>query len=601
MKTIEGAEPTARKHSPRKSKKWWIISVAVLVLLAAGTGIGLRFYPAWNQKRLIARAEKFAQAKDYNSAVLTLQRVLQLNEKSVPATGLMAEIADTAKSPQALIWSQRLVEVQPERLSNHLDLVERALKAGKPEIAQATLEKAASIGSGHARYHFLRGQLAIRTNEPSKATADLDLAHKLEPQNQTYRFDQAAHTLIYGDRTEWEVNRKTIEEFLLHQGFFSQASRALVVDALRARDADGAVSLADGLRNRPDATFHDRLFYVALLGNLRRPAYTSALTEIQAEAATDAQKLYSLVTWLNANRGALLAIEWSKRLPSEILSTMPVPIALAQSYAVLGDWAGLKPLAKTSGDPRLEVGTPSEGGQATPDEPQAPADWKAYEFMRHALLSRALQEQDNLPESKIQWSAAVKAAGTRIESLSILAKAAIQWNRETDATELLWAVARGSKDSRWALDILYRRYAASGSTRNLHQVVSRIHEIDPDERWATNNLVNLSFLLGLNVDQGIKMADDLFAQNPQDPAIASTYAYALHLRGRTPEALEIMKSLGEDRLHEPEYAAYYGVLLAASGAGERAQEFLTIGSKAPLLPEERKLLEDAAAKAKRVN
>jgi hypothetical protein len=46
-------------------------------------------------------------------------------------------------------------------------------------------------------------------------------------------------------------------------------------------------------------------------------------------------------------------------------------------------------------------------------------------------------------------------------------------------------------------------------------------------------------------------------------------------------------------LREPAIALYYGIILAATGDGDRAAEFLDLGQKARLLPEEKALLEKA--------
>ena len=48
----------------------------------------------------------------------------------------------------------------------------------------------------------------------------------------------------------------------------------------------------------------------------------------------------------------LLAIDWSKRLPPEMLGQHPAPLALADAYVRLRDWDGLKAILQ-----RGSVGT----------------------------------------------------------------------------------------------------------------------------------------------------------------------------------------------------------------------------------------------------
>jgi hypothetical protein len=54
-----------------------------------------------------------------------------------------------------------------------------------------------------------------------------------------------------------------------------------------------------------------------------------------------------------------------------------------------------------------------------------------------------------------------------------------------------------------------------------------------------------------------------------------------------------MEGLTPEQLRQPEIAAYYGIILAAAGDHARAAEFLDLGEKATLLPQEKALVEKA--------
>ena len=125
-------------------------------------------------------------------------------------------------------------------------------------------------------------------------------------------------------------------------------------------------------------------------------------------------------------------------------------------------------------------------------------------------------------------------------------------------------------------------------TGELHQV-----ELHPDDLNMQNNFAQLSLLLGLNVARGQKAAADVYGKDPKNPAYVSTYAFALHTAGDSKKALKIFETLTQEQLHKPEIAAYYGVILAAAGDQSRAAEFLDIGEKAKLLPQEKALIEKA--------
>ena len=108
-----------------------------------------------------------------------------------------------------------------------------------------------------------------------------------------------------------------------------------------------------------------------------------------------------------------------------------------------------------------------------------------------------------------------------------------------------------------------------------------------------NNIAQLSLLLNLNADRGHRLARDLHEREPKNPVYASTYAFALHAKGDTKKALAVMNTLTAEQLRQPEIAAYYGIILAAAGEHAKAAEYLDLGEKAGLLPEEKALVEKA--------
>jgi hypothetical protein len=117
-------------------------------------------------------------------------------------------------------------------------------------------------------------------------------------------------------------------------------------------------------------------------------------------------------------------------------------------------------------------------------------------------------------------------------------------------------------------------------------------ELDPTNLAAKNNLA--AFLLLLDDPKtGMAIAEELHRAHPDNAEYSSTYAFALHLHGRTDEAVRVMRSLGDERLNQPAYAAYFGVMLASAGMRDDARKYLDISDKGMLLPEEHKLVATA--------
>ncbi len=106
-----------------------------------------------------------------------------------------------------------------------------------------------------------------------------------------------------------------------------------------------------------------------------------------------------------------------------------------------------------------------------------------------------------------------------------------------------------------------------------------------------NNLAATSMLLKLNLPQAHALARELYAGHPEEGIIASTYAYSLHLQGRTKEGLAVLEKLKPETLELPPVALYYGLLTSAGGQPAKAGRYLGLAQKGELLPEEKALLQ----------
>jgi len=187
----------------------------------------------------------------------------------------------------------------------------------------------------------------------------------------------------------------------------------------------------------------------------------------------------------------------------------------------------------------------------------------------------------------------------------MLARYATVWGWEEETRDLLWVVARGSANQKWALDALFQIYLSKRDSGGLLKVSSRMLELNPQSVVDMNNVILLSLLRSTNIDQSISMATTAFNKDPTNPGVASTYAFALHLQGKTADGLKIMRGLSEKDLSDPSYAAYFGVLLTDGGTPDEAQKYLEIAKKeiagkgSKLLPEEEALVNKALEKLQR--
>lgn len=151
---------------------------------------------------------------------------------------------------------------------------------------------------------------------------------------------------------------------------------------------------------------------------------------------------------------------------------------------------------------------------------------------------------------------------------------------------------------REALDALFRIYRASNDLPSLYRTAQRLHENSPNEPPLAANYARLALLVDQNPAEGHRLAKETYDRAPDDVNVAMTYAFSLYMLGRTAEGVEIMKKLPPEGVHDPHAAVYAAVLLLDENQAPAAQEYIFAAQAGPIFPEEKKLLDEAIAKAK---
>ena len=110
-----------------KTRRILLIVPILGVLLLGGGYVGYRAYKSARQARLITQARNYLAKPEERKALLCLQRALRYNAKDVEACRLMAELTERARSPGALIWRSRVVELNSHSLDDRLALAQTAM------------------------------------------------------------------------------------------------------------------------------------------------------------------------------------------------------------------------------------------------------------------------------------------------------------------------------------------------------------------------------------------------------------------------------------------------------------------------------------------
>jgi hypothetical protein len=555
----------SRRHSRRRRQRYQALALIAGIIFVFGIValIAREMYRARHRQSAASPAMTAAEAK-LPPAIRELMNALRADPSDPELNRKMAARLEAAHSRAALQFRRKVVELVPESVEDHIALANAAIRLGDAEAAKEALANVPEEGKNTTAWHEAAMKLAVKTRQLGEAEAELAKAVQLDPENELNQLNLAILRSNSLDANVRAGARKMLEGFSEKKEFQRAASRALLNESVKEKAWARALLFAQRLRNAPGAALADALPYMALLRDLKRVEAGWLLAQLKLECSTDPAKAADLMTWMNRNGMAQQALEWSQQLPGDLILKPPMPVAIAEAYDILGQWIMVKTMAEDS-------------------------DWGKFDYRRMALLSRALREEGNEPESRIQWILATEAAGKNSQALLDLNRLATDWKWQGESVELLWLLARGPNPLP-AIQLLNKVLTEKGDTRQLRDVAARTVEIAPKDIAARNNLAYYCFLLKSDLDRGHALAREIYEEAPGNPAVISTYSFGLHVEGKDDEARRLLSSLESKVLEQPSQALCYAVVLAATGAQEEARKYFDLASRGNLLPEEKALI-----------
>ena len=430
------------------------------------------------------------------------------------------------------------------------------------------LEELSATASNSVSFHLVSAQLALKLNRPALAESHIAVAAVLEPTNALHQLNLAVLRLQSTDAALAQASRATLDQLRANHELSPVALRSLVADGVRRGELVAARNYSDQLLADSRVTMEDHLQHLSLLKQSQSPELTNTLHALQFQSATNGPAIYGLTAWMIGNGFVNDALTWLQGLPEAVRGQQPVPLALTDCYVAREDWSVLETFLE-------------------------PQQWGELDFLRFAFRSRAAQRQNQPLGSSSNWRSAVTQAGDRLGALSSLLQMAERWNRPQDREDLLWRIVGRFPGQRWALRELERGYGAAGNTSGLNKVYDALLALNPNDAGLKNNLAATSMLLKINPTRSYAQARELYETANTNAIFVSTYAFALHVQGKSAEGLKLMQALPEVQLQRPEIATYYAVLLSATGERDKAGAYFAAAEKAQLLPEERQLLAQA--------
>jgi predicted Zn-dependent protease len=557
-------------------RKLFIIMVCCVAVLLAGYA-GYRGYKVWKNKHLMTLAHEFLAKADARNAVLSVQEVLRSDPNNLEAARVMAQLAEASRSPAALMWRSRVVELNPHSLDDRLALAQTALTLRAYADATNALEGVDAADKGKAAYHNIAGAVDAAVNRPDEAEAHFMEASGLEPQNPAPQLNLAVVRLHRTNELELAEARTALDRLASNRTNSTlrcQALRELTLDAMGHKQQSMGLALSKQLTQETNCAFTDWILRLEVLQETKNADFKPTLSACQREAATNQGKLYELATWEMAKTSPAEALAWLRSLPMSTQTNQPAALLAAECCMAAKDWKGLQTWLEKQ-------------------------HWGDLEFVRHALMSRALRGQELAETSKTEWGQALKAANSQKQSLVMLLRLATQWNWVNEGEDLLQTIVSRYPQDKWAALALIQTMYAGGQTRSLMQLFNQELKRTPSDLGAKNNLAMTAMLLDAKELKPYELAREVYQQAPTNSSFAATYALSLYLQGRKPEALKVMQQLKPKDFENPSIGGYYGMMLKAAGGGANAASYLDKAldktSKASLLPEERKLFEQAKA------
>jgi Flp pilus assembly protein TadD len=559
-----------------RSRVFWIGAVALLIL--AGTALlgprAKRRFDRWSATRRVERAADAYAKGDFQRAALDARSALERNPRDVEAMRVMAKSAEAMASPGALQWRRRLDSLSPGDAENTLAWAKGALAAGDAATAEEVLAKLKPAERKGAPWHDLMARIALAKRDVAGAEAHWMEAAKLDPKDDDYRLNLATLQIQKGSLGVRERALEVLKELSAKPGRRIPSLRALLGDAMSHGDGRSARELAKSLASDPQAVFADKLTRLATLRKLKDPAATAYLLELRDAAISKPDDLSQLLTWMNEHNLSTMVSEWVPDLPPEFIAKPPVCISVADARARNLEWELI-------------------------EDTLFAASWGESDHLRQAYRARALEHLSDAEQAKASaaWNAALLAAGSRAAALDRLAKMAMAWGWDRRAEEALWKLSATDQCPRWVRDKLFALALKRGDTQQLYAAARLMLNADPRSIVSRNDSVFLGLLLRSPESKLHEQAEALHTEAPENPGVASTYGLSLFQRGRADGAVALMEKFTPEQLREPSAARYFGIFLSATDRRSEAAEFLKLGEKGVVLPEELALMERARASA----
>ena len=554
----------------------WRGLAALLGLIAVVCVVAFLLIPGWrahNNQKWAAQARLLLGRGYMTMAYQNAVRVWQRDNDNEDAGRVIADMLERQGGVDALYWRRKVVEIAPS-ITNKLTLAATAIKFEPPPCPTAAriIGEVKSNAVATVQFHVTAAQLYARNNKWPEAEAEYVSALAVEPANPETKLALALTRMRAPDREKISSAELLLTDLSTQTNTTVRALRALTSLAVARSDLDAALNFSKRILSEDGSNFDDRIAHLNVLTRRRDPDREKFLHLLQEQVSSNPFYVAQLAAWMIGNHEGTAALTWLDRLPPAIRRSDPVLLTKADAYAALSDWRGLENFLLKE------------------------RSWGTIEFLRQTMLARAYHGQGDQQAFRSNFGRASELASGMAARLVNLTRTVSNWGWHQETDDLLWMILERYPKESWAADSLLRLYHERADTDGLRRVYAKQLSRAPGDPYLMNNVAMLSLLRRVELPAAHKLALQAHKAWPDSLANASTYAFSLHVQGKSLEARKILESFGPETLKVSSIASYYAIITHALGDTKTAQQHLELARQAQnLMPEEKAMLEAVKA------
>lgn len=557
----------------------WLGPLALALAAFAGYGawrLARPVYVHWRGERELAQARSFFARRDMERSSLALQEALRDNA-SAEAFRLAGDYLEAAGSSQAVDARRRACENRPGDLGLKLELANTALRFNDAATARQVVDSLDPSVRNRLEWRRTEAACALLQSDWRRADALLAGLEKDLPGDAGIRLLHDSFLVRQADVRKAEAAREDLNRLVLDPQQQVPALRVLLADAFARRARLDAARIGVALAAASVTSFSDLLDALSaeLYGRPGSGGDPALVQRVLRRASTDPFAAAHYARWLLVQEGPAAAGAWLAGLSPDFRKN-PVFVELdADVAAGLGDWNRLQGL--------LEAG-------AWGNLPRR--------AIAEAFRARSLRQKGSVEAAGLAWNEAVGACGASSSGQQTLARLAGVWQWPEAMRDALFAAVRSSPGDENASQLLIGLLHYRRDTRRLLELFALRKDALPPSprRFADWALVSLLVDPAERPNPATRILADLYSRQPDDPYLATDYAFSLWQLRRYARAREVLDRLAPEDRAAAARAPYVAVVYASAGRWDDARAAIVRAPPyASLLPEEAALLARATA------